>query len=78
MSDKSILKVDGQLKDIVVEYIGEKLQPKNNEITLEMVIETLAAEFPEVVLALAEENFLRGYAQGIEDLEVVGVKASND
>jgi hypothetical protein len=78
MSDKSILKVDGQLKDIVVEYVGEKLQPKNNEITLEMVIETLAAEFPEVVLALAEENFLRGYAQGIEDLEVVGVKASND
>lgn len=78
MADKNILKVDGQLKDIIVEYVGEKLQPENNEITLEMVIETLAAEFPEVVLALAEENFLRGYSQGIEDLEVVGVKTSND
>lgn len=78
MADKNILKVDGQLKDIIVEYVGEKLQPENDEITLEMVIEILAAEFPEVVLALAEENFLRGYSQGIEDLEVVGVKTSND
>ena len=27
----------------------------------------MAEEFPEFILALAEENFLRGYAQGLAD-----------
>ena len=34
-----------------------------------MVIEVLADEFPEVVLALAEENFIRGYQQGANDMD---------
>ena len=32
-----------------------------------MVINVLADDFPEVILALAEENFFRGYKQGLDD-----------
>jgi len=34
-----------------------------------MVIDILAIEFPEVVLAIATENFLRGYEKGLNDAE---------
>ena len=55
------------LKDLVVNYIGEKLNPENEEVTLEMTINTFASEFPEFLLTVAEENWMRGYAQGLED-----------
>lgn len=59
---------DGDLKEMIVNYVGNKIQPENDEVTVAMVIEVLAGEFPEVVLALAEENYIRGYTQGIEDI----------
>ena len=34
-----------------------------------MVYESIAAEYPEFLLALAEENWIRGYRQGIADVE---------
>lgn len=58
---------DGELKEMIISYAGNKIQPENDEVTVEMVIEILAGEFPEIVLALAEENYIRGYTQGIED-----------
>tara|TARA_Y100000592_G_scaffold38296_2_gene60570 strand:- start:11329 stop:11577 length:249 start_codon:yes stop_codon:yes gene_type:complete len=57
-----------ELKSMVVQYVGNRLSPEDDNVTLEMVIEVLADEFPEVVLALAEENFLRGYEQGTRDV----------
>ena len=36
-----------------------------------MIVETLAEEFPEFVLALAEENWVRGYEQALADLPSV-------
>lgn len=65
-----VVQVDNALKDFIVEYTGEELNPENNEVTVEMVIEVLASHFPEVVFALAEENFIRGYQQAMTDLEV--------
>tara|TARA_Y100000034_G_C6712341_1_gene314729 strand:+ start:110 stop:379 length:270 start_codon:yes stop_codon:yes gene_type:complete len=59
---------DSDLKVLIVEYVGTKHEPKNNEVTVEMVIDTFASEFPEFVLALAEENFFRGYEQGLQDI----------
>ena len=56
------------LKEYIVDYVGEKLSPENEEVTVEMVINVLANDFPEIVLALAEENFIRGYKQGLEDI----------
>jgi len=36
-----------------------------------MAVEVFAAEFPEFLLAVAEENFLRGYEQALTDVAVV-------
>tara|TARA_R110002020_G_scaffold90434_3_gene220189 strand:- start:8398 stop:8655 length:258 start_codon:yes stop_codon:yes gene_type:complete len=58
------------LKEYLVEYVGTKLKPEDDNVTVEMVINVLADEFPEVALSLAEENFIRGYEQGLEDLKV--------
>ena len=55
------------LKDMIVQYVGEKVSPENGEVSVEMVISTLADEFPELVFSLAEENWVRGYEQGLED-----------
>jgi len=57
------------LKEIIVEYVGEKLSPDNDEVNLSMIIDILAAEFPDLILAIAEENYLRGYEQGLGDGE---------
>ena len=56
---------DSELKKYLVEYIGTRLD--NEEVTVNMIAETMAAEFPEFVFALAEENFLRGYQTGLDD-----------
>jgi uncharacterized protein YifN (PemK superfamily) len=56
------------LKKMIVEYVGGKLKPENDEVTLEMVVNELANEFEELVLPLAEENWIRGYHQAMEDV----------
>jgi hypothetical protein len=58
------------LKNILVEYVGEETNPEDKNVTVEMVIEVMAAQFPEFVLALAEENWVRGYQQALDDVEV--------
>ncbi len=63
----NIVEQDGLLKETLVNYVGNKVNPDNDEVTIEMVVDILAAEFPELVLALAEENFLRGYEAGLSD-----------
>lgn len=60
---------DSELKKIVVNYIGNKHNPENNEVTLEMAIQTFADEFREFLLPIAEENFIRGYQQALSDVE---------
>ena len=60
---------NSELKNIILNYIGNKEQPENNEITLMMVIETFAEEFPDFLLPIAEENFVRGYQQAISDID---------
>ena len=61
---------DSELKTYIVNYVGNKVQPENEEVTVKMVVETLAVEFPEFILALAEENWVRGYHQALEDIEI--------
>jgi len=38
------------------------------DVTVEMIVEVMAAEFPEFLLAVAEENYIRGYEQALDDL----------
>ena len=56
---------DNELKDMLVTYVGTKFDKE--DVTVNMIIETLAHEFPEFVYAFAEENFLRGYQLGLDD-----------
>ena len=58
------------LKELVVNYIGERLA-RTEEVTVDMAVEVFAAEFPEFLLAVAEENFLRGYEQALTDVETM-------
>ena len=58
------------LKEYIVNYVGNKLissEENTDGVTVEMIIQVLADDFPEIVLALAEENFFRGYRQGLSD-----------
>lgn len=66
---KETVQPDNNLKRMVIEYIGTKVKPEDNKVTVEMVLDVLAEEFPEFVLAIAEENWIRGYQQGLDDIE---------
>ena len=65
----SIVDPSNDLKNFLVEYAGETLQPENNEVTVEMIVEVMARDFPEFVLAMAEENWVRGYQQALDDVD---------
>lgn len=58
---------DSELKQFLINYTGAKLQPEDEQVTAHMIIETVAADFPELIFVVAEENFLRGYQLGIDD-----------
>tara|TARA_R100000008_G_C3493419_1_gene119872 strand:- start:174 stop:443 length:270 start_codon:yes stop_codon:yes gene_type:complete len=57
------------LKQLVVNYIGNRLLAEE-EVTVDMAVQVFAAEFPEFLMAIAEENFLRGYQQALDDIEL--------
>ena len=57
------------LKEMLVNHVGQTLKPETKEFTLEMVITVVAAQFPEFMLAVAEENYIRGYDQAFVDME---------
>ena len=61
---------ESPVKTWLVDYVGNKSNPEDGQVTVEMIVNTLADEFPEFVMALAEENWIRGYQQGIHDVEV--------
>jgi len=60
---------DTEVKKWLVEYVGNKLKPKDDNVTIEMIIEVLATEFPDFLMPIAEENFIRGYQQALEDVD---------
>ena len=60
---------DSELKEWVVNYVGNK-KSETDEVTVEMVIEIFAEEFPEFLLVLAEENYFRGYEQAFSDISI--------
>jgi len=59
-----------ELKEILVNYVGQKHSPEGEKVTVAMIVETIASEFPEFLLAVAEENWVRGYQQGLNDVEL--------
>lgn len=69
---------DTKLKTFLVEYAGEKKTPVNDEVTVATIVEVLTEDFPELVLALAEENWIRGYHQAFHDIETTTEKIFED
>ena len=57
-----------ELKEIIVSYVGKVLNPEQDEITISQIIEVFSSEFPEFLLALAEENWINGYTQALNDV----------
>ena len=64
-----LVKNDTKLKELIVNYVGEQLHPATPEVTVEDVVNIFADEFPEFLLVVAQENFLRGYSEGINDAD---------
>ena len=64
-----VVNTDSTLKEWLVDYVGEKIKPETEEVTVEMIISTIADEFPEFLMAVAEENWVRGYHQALVDIE---------
>jgi len=64
-----LVEPENDLKNMLVEYVGEELNPEDQKVTVEMIIQVMAEQFPEFVLAMAEENWVRGYEQALIDVD---------
>tara|TARA_Y100000592_G_scaffold781_1_gene1252 strand:+ start:5431 stop:5721 length:291 start_codon:yes stop_codon:yes gene_type:complete len=56
---------ESELKDFLINYTGTKLDKE--EVTVQMIADVLASEFPEFAFSFAEENYIRGYEVGLDD-----------
>ena len=57
------------IKEILVTYVGEKINPEDGDVTVDHIVEVMSEEFPEFLLLIAEENWIRGYEQALNDVE---------
>tara|TARA_B100000131_G_C17641392_1_gene420237 strand:+ start:254 stop:505 length:252 start_codon:yes stop_codon:yes gene_type:complete len=62
---------DTPLKDLIVDFVGNKINPENDEVTIDHITEVFSEEFPEFLLKLAEENWINGYTQALNDVDFV-------
>ena len=82
---------ENPMKQWLVNYVGETynmaVEKHNSEeqekmewdgnVTVEMIVESMSLEFPEFVMALAEENFIRGYEQALQDT-IEGIRLAEE
>ena len=66
---KEVVDTSTELKKWLVNYVGEKHDPENGEVTVELIVVSIAIEFPEFLMAIAEENWVRGYHQALDDVD---------
>lgn len=64
-----VVSKDNPMKEWLVNYVGETRQPKDGNVTVLLIVEQMLKEFPEFLMLIAEENFMRGYQQAVTDLE---------
>ena len=64
-----VVEPENELKTWLVDYVGEKVTPDNDEVTVENIVDVMSSEFPEFLIAIAEENWVRGYRQALDDVE---------
>lgn len=68
---KEVIPTESELKEIIVNYVGNIIQPEEDEVTVEDVIGVFSEQFPELLLVVAEENWISGYTQALNDTEYV-------
>ena len=66
---KEVVPSETELKDLIINYVGNEIDPETDEITVEDIVNVFAEQFPEFLLALAEENWINGYTQALKDTE---------
>tara|TARA_R100000742_G_C4258068_1_gene75923 strand:- start:30 stop:296 length:267 start_codon:yes stop_codon:yes gene_type:complete len=66
---KEVIPSESELKEIIINYVGNKLNPESDEITVEQIINVFAEQFPEFLLVVAEENWINGYTQALTDVK---------
>jgi len=69
MEENTQVVTDNPMKEWLVDYVGQKMRPENGEVTVELIVEAMAQEFPDFLLVLAQENFIRGYQQALHDID---------
>lgn len=67
--ENKIVQKDNPMKEWLVDYVGQKLKPENGEITVEMIVQAMSDEFPDFLMLVAQENWLRGYQQALYDVD---------
>jgi len=70
-SQRIIQATEGPLKEMLVNYVGGVMRPEDGQVTVNMIVEAIASEFPEFLFVVARENFIRGYEQALADIENV-------
>ena len=65
---KEVVPSESELKEIIVNFVGNIRNPENDEITVEDVVEVFSQQFPEFLLAVAEENWVNGYSHALSDV----------
>ena len=60
---------DSELKIWLVDYVGDRTETEEGQVTVENIVEVMAQEFPEFLMAVAEENWIRGYHQALIDVD---------
>ena len=63
-------KQESDLKLWLVDYVGNKTTPESGEVTVGNIVDVMVEEFPEFLMVIAEENWIRGYQQGLNDVEL--------
>jgi hypothetical protein len=75
---KEVVPTESELKEIVVNYVGNTLNPDTEEVTVEDIVNVFAEQFPEFLLALAEENWINGYTQALSDSNSINKQVQAD
>jgi hypothetical protein len=66
---KNVAEGGNELKDYIINYVGNEKDPEDDQVTVEMIIDILARDFPQLILCISEENWVRGYQQALTDVE---------
>lgn len=67
--DNKVVETENPMKSWLVDYVGQKFKPEDGQVTVNMVVEAMSQEFPDFLLVVAQENWLRGYQQALYDVD---------